>query len=150
VPPADRLGTKQKGLFYPLSSIRLADILDGTSNTLMGGEIMVVPDGPGTTWQVDRDYRGGYYNSWDGNTQFSTLYPPNSPAPDRVAECLSYPRAPCSKGSDENVMTLRSHHPGGVNALLADGHVRLIADAVANDVYQALGTRAGGEPPADY
>src|SRR5947208_3147790 len=28
VPPADRLGTKRNGLFYPLSSIRLADITD--------------------------------------------------------------------------------------------------------------------------
>jgi prepilin-type N-terminal cleavage/methylation domain-containing protein/prepilin-type processing-associated H-X9-DG protein len=150
VPPADRLGTKQKGIFYPLSAVRLADIDDGTSNTLMAGEIIVVPDGPGSTWQVDRDYRGGYYNSWDGNTQFSTLYPPNSPVPDRVDECLPYPRAPCSKGSDELVMTLRSYHAGGVNALLADGHVRFITDGVANDAYRALGTRAGGEPAADY
>jgi prepilin-type processing-associated H-X9-DG protein len=47
-------------------------------------------------------------------------------------------------------MTLRSYHPGGVNALLADGHVRLIAENVANDIYQALGTRAGGEAAADY
>jgi prepilin-type N-terminal cleavage/methylation domain-containing protein/prepilin-type processing-associated H-X9-DG protein len=150
VPPADHLGTKRNGLFYPLSSVRLRDIDDGTSNTLMGGEIIVVPDGPGTTWEADRDFRGGYYNSWDGNTLFSTLYPPNSTAPDRVDECLPYPRAPCSKGSDDLVMTLRSYHPGGVNALLADGHVRFISDMVANNVYQALGTRAGGESAVDY
>jgi len=38
-----------------------------------------------------------------------------------------------------------SYHPGGVNALFADGSVKLLKNTVATNVYWGLGTRAGGE-----
>jgi prepilin-type N-terminal cleavage/methylation domain-containing protein/prepilin-type processing-associated H-X9-DG protein len=38
-----------------------------------------------------------------------------------------------------------SPHPGGFNALFADGSVRFIKDSVAAQVFRALITRAGGE-----
>lgn len=48
-------------------------------------------------------------------------------------------------------ITSRSHHPGGVNAILVDGSVRTISDSIARPVWRALGTRAGGEAiGADY
>ncbi len=40
---------------------------------------------------------------------------------------------------------VRSYHPGGVNAVLADGSVRFVADTIASPVWMALGTIAGGE-----
>ena len=39
----------------------------------------------------------------------------------------------------------RSFHPGGVNALFADGSVRFVKDTISPTVWHALGTRAGGE-----
>jgi prepilin-type processing-associated H-X9-DG protein len=39
----------------------------------------------------------------------------------------------------------RSKHPGGVNSLMADGHVRFIKDTINVTVWQALGTCSGGE-----
>jgi prepilin-type N-terminal cleavage/methylation domain-containing protein/prepilin-type processing-associated H-X9-DG protein len=39
----------------------------------------------------------------------------------------------------------RSLHPGGVNSLLADGHVQFIKNSISVGVWQALGTVAGGE-----
>jgi prepilin-type processing-associated H-X9-DG protein len=38
-----------------------------------------------------------------------------------------------------------SDHPGGVNILMADGHVRFVKDGIQPRVWWALGTRAGGE-----
>ena len=39
----------------------------------------------------------------------------------------------------------RSMHPGGVNSLVADGHVQFIKNSINVVVWQALGTVAGGE-----
>jgi prepilin-type N-terminal cleavage/methylation domain-containing protein/prepilin-type processing-associated H-X9-DG protein len=38
-----------------------------------------------------------------------------------------------------------SYHPGGVNALFADGSVRFVKNAVSPDTWRALGTIAGNE-----
>lgn len=38
-----------------------------------------------------------------------------------------------------------SEHPGGLLSVAADGSVHWITDAISGDIWQALGTRAGGE-----
>ena len=43
------------------------------------------------------------------------------------------------------VYVSRSNHPGGVVHAFADGSVTFIADSIALDVYQGLGSRNGGE-----
>jgi prepilin-type N-terminal cleavage/methylation domain-containing protein/prepilin-type processing-associated H-X9-DG protein len=43
-----------------------------------------------------------------------------------------------------------SFHPGGVNALFADGHVRFVRDSVSIRTFAALCTRAAGDLPGDY
>ncbi|MDX2036447.1 MAG: DUF1559 domain-containing protein [Isosphaeraceae bacterium] len=42
-------------------------------------------------------------------------------------------------------ITSRSYHPGGVNALFADGSVHFIKDTIAGATWRALGTIGGGE-----
>ena len=39
----------------------------------------------------------------------------------------------------------RSKHPGGVNSLMADGHVQFIKNSINVVVWQGLGSRNGGE-----
>ena len=39
-----------------------------------------------------------------------------------------------------------SYHSGGVNVCLADGSVRFVSDNIDFRTWQAMGTRAGGEP----
>jgi len=42
-------------------------------------------------------------------------------------------------------ITSRSYHPGGVNALLADGSVRFVKETIEGRIWRALGSVAGGE-----
>lgn len=43
-------------------------------------------------------------------------------------------------------LTARSHHPGGVHALLMDGSVHFVADSIDLAIWRGLGTRGGQEP----
>ncbi|MHB1556263.1 MAG: DUF1559 family PulG-like putative transporter [Isosphaeraceae bacterium] len=42
-------------------------------------------------------------------------------------------------------ITAHSRHPGGVNSLLCDGHVQFVKETINVTVWQALGSRNGGE-----
>jgi prepilin-type N-terminal cleavage/methylation domain-containing protein len=142
-PPGDLTGTRRDGMFYALSATRMADVLDGTSQTLMGAEVIVVPD----TDQADT--RGRHLDAVHGGTLFSTHEPPNTRVGDKGDYCIPARRAPCQpRGGDNIVHFARSYHVGGVYGLAADGSVRWIADTIDPRTYLALGTRAGGEVAA--
>ncbi len=64
---------------------------------------------------------------------FTTLTTPNTK------------NADCTYTGDSGMLAARSRHPGGVNALLGDGSVRFIKDSVREDIWWALGSRAGNE-----
>jgi prepilin-type N-terminal cleavage/methylation domain-containing protein/prepilin-type processing-associated H-X9-DG protein len=144
--PGGTGGNNLNGIFYWGSTTRFTDITDGTSNTLLLGEIIVSPD------VTSHDTRGRVYNeARQGSVLFSTLNTPNNLAtPDRLQWCQSIPMAPCTSTASELVLTLRSYHTGIVNVAFADGSVRSISNNVNAGVYDGLGTRNGGEVPGDY
>jgi prepilin-type processing-associated H-X9-DG protein len=45
----------------------------------------------------------------------------------------------------DGIVTARSLHPGGVNALMGDGSVRFVKESTARKVWRGLGTRNGDE-----
>ena len=47
--------------------------------------------------------------------------------------------------SGDVVITPSSNHPGGVNVVMADGHVRFIQDSIDTKAWWAMGTRNGHE-----
>jgi prepilin-type N-terminal cleavage/methylation domain-containing protein/prepilin-type processing-associated H-X9-DG protein len=140
------------GIFYALSRTRLTDIQDGTSNTAMLSELILVPD------VVGHDIRGRYYNPSHSGVAFTTMYPPNTSIPDQFDWCETpneLPQvAPCtSTGSNGGVdifVLARSYHPGGVNVGFGDGSVHYIANNVDAVAYKALGSRNGGEVASNY
>ncbi len=120
----------------------IANITDGTSNTLMAAEVIAcAPNGSSA------DHRGAVYNDDYNCTMFMAYTPPNSPIPDQVPTYCVYPYAtnpPCiNKLPAFNAA--RSFHPGGVNALMCDGSVKFFKNSISIPIWRALSTTIGGE-----
>jgi hypothetical protein len=85
-------------------------------------------------------------------TGFTTTLPPNTNVQVNVGGTV-YPDADFNnqrEGSHATnscyaAVTARSYHPGGVNALVMDGSVRVFNNGIDLAVWRSLGTRAGGE-----
>ena len=96
-----------------------------------------------TQFQATKGVRWHY--GAPGHTMYNHRRPPNDAQPD----CRG--GLPHSDKSDPNWsylslnVTARSLHPGGVNALLADGHVQFMKNTINVVTWQALGSRNGGE-----
>jgi len=139
---------RYNGVMYFLSSVRMRDITDGTSNTLFVGEILANKD------KADR--RGRYWSAYDGNTLFSTLNPPNSTVGDVNYQCIAGPLMPCQAGSEvagdksTTINSLRSQHVGGVQALLGDGSVRFFSNNINLSTWQYLGSKADGKVLGEF
>jgi prepilin-type processing-associated H-X9-DG protein len=75
---------------------------------------------------------------WHEGTWYGALYdhllPVNAPS------CLNGILSPVA-----GACTAGSLHPGGANALFADGHVRFIRETISAPTWRSLGTRRGGE-----
>jgi prepilin-type N-terminal cleavage/methylation domain-containing protein len=142
-PTADPRGLNLNGVLYGTSKVKLTDISDGTSNTLMVSELLQGSDAVAG----GHDVRGRVWNTIHAGTSFSTLYPPNSTVGDNVmGYCGAVPGAPCGAQSVTNAFALaRSRHTGGVNACLGDASVRFFTSTVTPTTWLWMGTRAGGE-----
>src|SRR4029078_9290328 len=143
--------TKLDGFMFPMSRVRMADILDGTSNTLMTSELIIVPSD--TTSPSTWDTRGRIYNVLTGGeVLFTAFQPPNTTASDYEARCNPADpttHAPCSNTTSGGAWWTyaRSYHPGGVNAGLCDGSVRFVSNNISLTTWRELGTRASGAVP---
>jgi prepilin-type N-terminal cleavage/methylation domain-containing protein/prepilin-type processing-associated H-X9-DG protein len=123
---------------------KIADISDGTSNTLMMSETL-------RAWSHDdNDWRGDIQND-GGVFKFMTITTPNSTAPDVVGWAIKNgdPLMPVTTAGDQ-YSAARSRHAGGVNVTLCDGSVRFVSNSIALDTWKALGTMNGGEVAGDF
>jgi prepilin-type N-terminal cleavage/methylation domain-containing protein/prepilin-type processing-associated H-X9-DG protein len=131
------------GCFYRNSRTSLAEITDGTSNTICVGErshnLSYV------TW-VARSIDGwlGKTSPIEGGTDLF------NPSPE---ECWTQIMGPVGlEDGDRTINNPMAHvedywsrHPGGANMLFADGSVRFLKSSVNKIPWRALATRAGGE-----
>jgi prepilin-type N-terminal cleavage/methylation domain-containing protein len=138
------------GIFaFSGASIRMPDVTDGTSNTLMVGEVL-----PGCQW--DNDYQAGtWINSW-GNLfsiggGVSTITPINEMTTCRQSNKISDPKCnPATGDTMQYAYGFKSRHPGGVQFTLGDGSVRFVSQTINHTMYQYLGGRDEGMPVSDY
>ena len=129
------------GVLYRNSHVRVTDIGDGSSNTLMVGE-RCSRRSPQTTW-VGAITQG--------------INPPTNPAYGNEGPgtfCLTNTgtaadgRVP--NNALDHVEDTTSNHAQGVNFLLCDGSVRALQNSINPATWAALGTRASGEVVGDW
>ena len=129
--------------------IRLASILDGTSNTLIVSECGSKPIG----------YNGKrkMYLSEVNGLPVDGIIEPVSSAGGAWADQFTYSVIAGAQGRENGIRggtcminctsnnEIYSFHPGGANALFADGSVHFLKDSLSVPIVAALVTRAGGE-----
>ncbi len=168
VSPAEQ----QQGIFYYQSSVRLASITDGLSNTvffsekirgtdtndadarsdslIMSGAITPTPTGMDATYQscqamspqTSLRLTRRQGMSWVMGEMCCTAYNHVAAPNGKTCAGTGYP------GTMANMpmqVPPSSRHPGGVNSLMGDGTVRFVKSTISLPTWRAIGTRAGGE-----
>ncbi len=127
------------GVLFPDSGVRLADVTDGTSNTLLIGERPPGPN-PNLGW-----WYAGVGQSGDGSADFLLGAAEFSRSP-RTTDCPfgPYRYGPTTVDDPCSVLHFWSLHSGGANFAFCDGSVRFLRYSAAA-ILPALATRAGGE-----
>jgi len=167
--------TKQtgNGSFAVNQSMRAADFVDGLSKTVavaenktyqasfLEGQNPSAAGAPLPATPADVAALGGTLTPDIGHTQWvngiilhtgiSHTFPPNTAVPvsvnGKIIDCdLTSSRLGLSVVVPTyTVFTSRSYHPGLVGVAMMDGSVQSIGSDIDRAVWQALGTRAGGE-----
>jgi prepilin-type N-terminal cleavage/methylation domain-containing protein len=134
----------------PGCGVRPAAVRDGLSQTLAISEVCFI--------NSQAEGRGSWAINMPGAASFMAKTRPNAQgsnstfdAYDKVPMCdLTIPPdnpMHCSQDrSDANIWAAaRSQHPGGVNAVKADGAAGFIANSIDIEIWQAMATISGGE-----
>ncbi len=127
---------------------------DGTSNTVLAGEVLAGKDDFKGPSDKEWDARGMWAWHMMGSFAYTHLNAPNTDVGDAMQaggslDCVTAKNMPCdnSHGSrwDEFHAAARSRHPGGVNVAFADGHVTFISDNIDLQTWQCLGAMNDGK-----
>jgi prepilin-type N-terminal cleavage/methylation domain-containing protein/prepilin-type processing-associated H-X9-DG protein len=117
-------GISNQGVLAPNSRVTLLGITDGTSNTLVVGEL---------SWNAANCYRP-WTRGWDSDAMASSknvVTPLNS--------------TPYNGSNNFNDVSFGSQHTGGANFLLADGSCRFVTSSISMAAYLSAASRNGGE-----
>jgi prepilin-type N-terminal cleavage/methylation domain-containing protein/prepilin-type processing-associated H-X9-DG protein len=116
---------EKTGIVLDHALVRIANITDGTSTTLLVGEKRL---GLVNLGQPQSDDNEGYTAGWSSDTVSHT---DKAPAPDPQADTTGSKR-------------FGSSHPGRFNAAFADGSVRSISYSINPLVFEYLGNKSDG------
>lgn len=140
--PTD-IGYRGDGIFFMNSSVRISDVIDGTSNTLMVAEVQDELNGaPNSNRMPGSDRKYNFADGSDNNpptdiTEYLVGMEPNAPINANTRDASGF--------FDNNGEYAGSYHPGGAHFCLADGSVRFVPEIINMTVYMGLASRSGGE-----
>jgi prepilin-type N-terminal cleavage/methylation domain-containing protein len=166
----------QGGVFDPLGSVKISDIIDGTSNTVAVGETdrAGYTAGPGFTNGTGRhrvgrgeavfrsafvaatftqDLNEGGKTATPGVTDGIPFVHPDGSAITnwfRLAPYMYVPTFHSVNGINAEWPGLSSYHVGGVHVLMADGAVRFVSQNMSWNVWGAVCTGWGQETVGDF
>lgn len=129
-----QISSHRNGILFAGSSIKMRDITDGTSSTIIVGEAQWSMNGhPGPQLNCCMDH---FY-----------IYSPN------IASDADFSEAFCGTHRGMNTkseLAFGSFHSGGCHVAFADGSTQFINETINRPTWQALGTRNGNEPISDF
>jgi prepilin-type processing-associated H-X9-DG protein len=147
--PNSKPFANQPNLVQNASPVRIAEVTDGLSNTMMFGEryhfdpdvdrILFNHPSKFSRYPIGKWGVWAWYGGGNGTTHVfaSTAVP------------INYKTSPTAAANFGNVnlrmSAFGSGHPAGANFVFGDGSVRFVADEVDMITYQALSTRRGSE-----
>ncbi|MFO0938353.1 MAG: DUF1559 domain-containing protein [Gemmataceae bacterium] len=128
-------GVEGDGVFFRNSSVRIADITDGTSSTLMVGE------------RSFKFAEATWVGSVTGANHAVTIGSPLIFAEPAAANFILSHTGETYQGPayPEESNHYSARHTGGGNFVFADGHVAYLSRLTTYDTYKALSTRSKGE-----
>jgi prepilin-type processing-associated H-X9-DG protein len=126
---------------YEYGAVKFSDIRDGTSNTILLGEVAVVTDDQGERCWVVADWFAG----WTSEVQRVPSAGINRPWTNPTGLCSVAPHSNAPQCGPNPAMGFGSYHPGGANFVFCDGSVKFLKDTTNRAILSAIGTRSGGE-----
>ena len=133
----ERFALEFPGILFVNSETSFNDIRDGASNTFLlserDGAFMGIDPGGASRTRGASTWCGANRSGWMNQCLAPTTSDPNHTINSAVV------------GNSERWYAVSSQHPGGANFARGDGSTEFIADTISGEIYEALGTKNGGE-----